>query len=125
VNDHIQQIVSGQAVEIVLNDGTYLREEILSCDLIGVVIEALVLDRSGGSAQPRIIPWSSIRDITLLSQYNEGGAYHVLQDHRIQSTRLDSTVYSSFDHSGFNSGISANESPDGGDCHICIDLSTH
>jgi hypothetical protein len=119
VKEHIQDIVHKQAAQITLNNGQVIREVIQSSDLVGIVLERIVIDRSGGTMQARIIPWSSIQDIAILSEYHSDPEVAV-SDHRVHPLPLvDGIYYDSSYHKW--AGVSAAETD--GPCHVCAELS--
>jgi len=120
VKEHIQDIVHKQAAQITLNNGKVLRDVIESSDLVGIVLEMTVVDRSGGTMQPRIIPWAAIQDVAILSEYHLDPR-DALKDHRTFPVPLFYDYDTGY-HSGWGSGPSASE--DGGPCHVCATLSS-
>jgi hypothetical protein len=120
VKEHIQDIVHKQAAQITLNNGKVLRDVIESSDLVGIVLETTVVDRSGGTMQARIIPWAAIQDVAILSEYHSDPR-DALNDHRTFPVPLFHDYDTEY-HKGWNSGVSASE--DGGPCHVCATLSS-
>lgn len=120
MKEHIQDIVHKQAAQITLNNGKVLRDVIESSDLVGIVLETTVVDRSGGTMQPRIIPWAAIQDVAILAEYHLDPR-DVRNDHRTFPVPLFYDYDTEY-HKGWNSGVSASE--DGGPCHVCATLSS-
>ena len=118
MKQHIQDIVHKQAAQITLNNGKILREIIESSDLVGIVLEKTVVDRSGGTMQARIIPWAAIQDVAIISEYHSN-PNDALSDHRTFPIELTPDYDSSY-HKWV--GVSAAEN--GGPCGICIELSS-